>query len=113
MIQAPASIEIGSPATMTIGSDRYAATVIAYDLKAGVVTVRNDKVTAGEGHDYFGQQVWEFEPNPKGSTHQFRLDRTGLWRAVWMNPQTGRWNKSDAGYRLTLGVRAHYSDPHF
>lgn len=57
-----ADIELGTGACYAIGSDRYPATVIA--KTASTITVQNDTFTAGEGHNYFGAQVWNFSPNP-------------------------------------------------
>lgn len=104
---------IGTPATICIGSDRYAGTVAAFD--GTTLTVRDDHVVAAPESDWFGHQVWICTPDLDGSPTHFRKDRAGKWRAAYFNQTTGRWNLAslDSGYRLVLGHRSHYQDPHF
>lgn len=93
------TLSVDTAATVLIGSDRYSASVIKRTPMT--VTVRYDRVIAGESHEYHGPQAWVAFDNPKGDTLLFRLDGEGRPR-----------RRSD-GYRLLLGRRDHYSDPSF
>lgn len=105
--------KIGDGATVRVGSDSYGGTVISVDGD-GVVTVQNDKVTPGEGHDYYSKQVWVHEPNPSGQTYSFRWDIKGLfWRSVVKDPKTNRWLTTPHTYLVFFGERHTYQDPSF
>lgn len=88
----------GTPATICIGSDRYPATVVKVSPSGKTITVRDDIATF-VGHDgSFGVQKWTFSPDPKGRETTFRLTKRGWTRGC---------------YRLVLGERDRYDDPHF
>lgn len=91
-------VNIGDGATYSVGSDRYPATVIA--KTAHTVTLQDDTFKAGEGHNYFGSQVWVFSPNPEGPT---RVARWSPKRQAFVNGDT----------RYHVGHRSAYHDPSF
>lgn len=93
-----ADIELGTGACYAIGSDRYPATVIA--KTASTITVQNDTFTAGESHNYFGAQVWNFSPNPNGHTMTCRWSTK---RNAWVH----------GSYRIHIGARGAYQNPSF
>lgn len=99
------SVEVGMPATLCIGSDRYPATVrsVSY-FKSGArvgevrsVIVQQDSVSVVGGT--WPDLEYSFAPDPNGAIHLFFADRNG------------RLNNSSM--RLTIGERRRYNDPHF
>lgn len=95
----------GDGATIRIGSDRYAATVVEVKpFKTGprtgqvrAVVVRYDAATmVGEGYD---AQSYAYAPDPHGRLQTFFADAGG--------------NLQNDGYRLRVGERSAYRDPHF
>lgn len=108
----------GDGATVRIGSDSYACTIIAvFDLKGGSfgVKVQQDKATPAEGHDHYGVQKYTYAPNPKGETHMFRHDvKLNRWRESIFSKKTDRlvWATHDT-YRLSLAERRTRIDPSF
>lgn len=102
--------EVGMGATILSWTDRYAATVIAWDAKKGILTVRRDTATRIDKNGMSDAQEWTYEPNPEGALYTFRQDkRSGGWQEVHFKPETGRWAKT-GGYSLRLGERNEYYD---
>lgn len=92
-------------ATVCVGSDRYAATIIERSESGKTITARFDKVTPAPGHSYYGQQRWIAKPRRKASKteedRKFRQDKFGCWCEL-------------GGSAVLLeGVRDHFSDPSF
>lgn len=52
-----------------VGSDCYPITCISVTPKGREVKFRSESFKAGEGHDYYGTQVWECYENPDGAIH--------------------------------------------
>jgi hypothetical protein len=98
-------VEVGMPATLSVGSDRYPATVIGVThFKSGAragevrtVTIQQDTATVSGG--VWPDLEYEYSPNPDGRILLFFADSKGRF-------------KTD-GYRLALGHRRRYNDPHF
>ena len=97
--------EVGLPATVGVGSDCYPATVIDVTLfKSGAKAgeVRSVTVQFDSHHSVGG--VWpdleyEYDRNPVGRILTFFVNGQGKFRTD--------------GYRLGLGHRRYYNDPHF
>lgn len=107
--------ECGMGATLTSYTDRHACTVIGITQKHGRVIqieVQEDKAIRTDDNGMSDSQDYRYEPNPKGITHIFRLNKKGVWKQASFNEQTKRWNVRD-GYGLLLGVRRHYHDYSF
>lgn len=83
--------EVGMGATISIGSDRYAATIIAVTSSGKTVVVQGDKIDAD------GKYV----PNPQGELTVFRQCRK--------NPDAYR----NGSRYLDVGERESYRDPSF
>ena len=64
-----AQIQIDSPCTVSVGSDRYGATVVEVSPKRIVVQYDDARQTG----DYYGNQQWEHTRNPNGRTVTFTL----------------------------------------
>lgn len=95
---------VGQGATMRVGSDSYPGTVIS--VKPKVVVIQEDKWKAAPGYDYYSNQVYTYEPNPKGSLHTYTLRKNGRWVP-----------KGSGLYQPGCGVsfkgRCYYQDPSF
>jgi hypothetical protein len=108
-------IRIGMAATVAIGSDRRAATVVAIgggtneDGTRSVdrIDVREDAAIRIGGDGISESQSYRFEPNPNGTLWGCKLDANGNWR--------GRQNLLGKRYPATVfvGRRDHYRDPTF
>lgn len=94
--------QVDDPATYGIGSDSYGYTVVEVSKSGKTIHVRRDKTIPGEGHNYYGHQVWQYFSNPHAQIQKFTLRKCGTYR------ETG----SCCGW-MTVGARRHYSDPHF
>lgn len=100
---------VGDGATYSIGSDRYAATVVKVEIsKSGktiTVTIQDDNREAAPGSNYYGKQEYIYTPNPNGSTMRVRYnDRIERWVEV---------GQKGYGRFVTFGHRSAYSDPSF
>lgn len=93
--------EVGAPATMVVGSDRYPATVVdvltfktgkkAGELRAVIVQWDSYKAVGGVWPDL----EYEFDRNFDGRITQINTDAKGRLRGVY------------------IGRRDRYNDPHF
>lgn len=95
----------GDAATVCIGTDRYAATIVGVSVCGKKVTVRDDSSRAIKGSDYYGTQRYEYLAAPEAMTRQFSLRKSGAWRLVG--------EKDQSGYGLIIGERRTYNDPSF
>lgn len=104
------NIEIGSPATYSVGSDCYAEEVVAIQtfktgLRAGlpkVITVRRVKVNWDYGQNYGVSDPKAFTPDPEGRLTRFTARGDGKFRR----------EGSDYG-TLHIGTYREYRDPSF
>lgn len=103
---------VGDPATVTLWTDRHAATVTAITQLPGrtfvEVTEDTAKVVSGGEHD--GSAEYEYSPNPDGRRITFQLVG-GKWVHVEKNKATNRWRKANS-YGVYFGRRDQYRDPH-
>jgi hypothetical protein len=95
--------EVGMGATLPIGSDRYAATVVEVSKSGKRVVLQYDTVTVLPSSPLC--ESYSFETNPNGVRMTFTLRRDGYWTRLG---QSGR-NAQIAH----LGHRRHYRDPSF
>ena len=104
----------GMGCTILKWSDRDAATIFrVFQVgKATIVETRDDhaRVIAGSSHD--GSAEYEHKIDVRGHARHFRRKPDGMWECVYMNKDTGRWNKSTR-VGLRIGDRDSYRDPSF
>jgi hypothetical protein len=98
------NINIGSGATIGIGSDCYAATVVAVSASGRVVTVQGDHAVPTNLNGPSEYQTYEYAQNPSGRVQKFSLRKNGRWALV---------GTKGACYRLHIGSRRSYRDPSF
>lgn len=99
LLRRPTGPHVGQGATVGIGSDRYAATVIAVSPSGHKVTVQYDKATRTDNRGLDEWQEYTYEADPHGTIQVFYRNQRGHYRA--------------SSYRLSLGVRSAYLDPSF
>ena len=94
---------VGTPATISIGSDSYAATVIGLrETKIWLtVTVQQDTERCVKFNTGYGSEEYEYNRNPQGEQTVFRF-RKDTGRQVGRDP-----------HRVSFGHRHYYRDPHF
>lgn len=101
---AKAIANIGDGATIYVGSDCSAATVVK--ATARTVVLQRDIATPTENSDYFGSQDYTFEPNPRAEQITFSLRKNG---GLYMKgTEMGR-----NGINCTIGSRRQYRNPSF
>jgi len=110
VVGAPAPT-VGMGATMTSYS-RHAGTIIKVE-KAGkglLVHVQQDNVKRIDSNGILKSQDYEFSPNTNGSVYYYKQKEPNCrWVQMYINPETGRFNKKDAG-GLFVGERDEYYD---
>ncbi len=104
---------VGMAATVLSWTDRSAATVsrvfrIGRDV---AVQVQRDTATRTDTNGHSESQTYTYAPNPDAYRDTFRNVR-GLWVAVELNSESGRYRKVGHG-GLLLGTRETYRDPSF
>lgn len=99
-------IVIGMPATIAIGSDRFAATVVS--VKKTRIEVQEDTAIRTDRNGISESQSYRFEPNPNGTIWVCKLDCRGNWlgKLPWMSSRR-------AVATVFVGRRDHYHDPCF
>lgn len=89
--------EVGMGATMSVGSDRYAYTIVEVSESGKTIIIQaDDAVNKG---DYYGVQDWVYTPNPRGPVRTARLSKSGYYL--------------QGGSFVFIGYRDHYMDPSF
>lgn len=96
-------IAVSDAATIHVGSDRYAATVIA--ATPASVTVQEDSYEATPDSDYFGNQEYTYTRNPDGRTMTFTRRKNGGYILKGADIR--------ANFYVTFGDRSTYFDPSF
>lgn len=94
-------IAAGMGATYSIGSDRYAVTVVAVSPTGRKVTTRDDRATRLDKNGMSEDQSYAYERDPRGEERTFYRDAGG------------RYGNKTHGGRLALGVRQAYHDYSF
>ena len=110
MVNGAPTPHVGMAATRLGWTDRYPATVIAWDGK--ILSVQDDTWKRLDSNGFSESQEYEYTPNRDVSFSYYRVNRKGLWEEVSLNSATGRWNKT-GGQGLFLGNRERYWDPCF
>lgn len=90
-------ISLGSPCTIMMYSDRYAATVIK--VTKTTVVVQRDKATRTDTNGWSEQQSYTYTRDENGPKFRFRLRKDGQYHGK------GCW--------LSIGERSEYWDPGF
>tara|TARA_R100001510_G_scaffold48859_1_gene46917 strand:+ start:466 stop:786 length:321 start_codon:yes stop_codon:yes gene_type:complete len=96
--------KVGDGATIFVGSDRYAATVVEVSKTGHRVIVQRDSATLVGGNFFGTVQEHEFRRNPDGKKTTFTRRRDGGYRE-----QGCHYN----GARFLGAGRDQYRDPHF
>lgn len=102
---------VGMGATVMGWTDRYPATVIAWDGK--IVTVQEDHAKRVDNNGMSEMQDYEYTRNDQGSVHMFKREASGMWCEVRRNHATGRMNKVQGGKGFRIGTRDKYHDYSF
>jgi hypothetical protein len=107
--------EVGMAATVLMYTDREPVTIVEVKLfKSGprkgqpreiVVQYDSWRVTSGSGHD--GSAQYEYEPDPRGRKESYVLSLKGPKAGSWVEKGSG-----GRGWKLALGKRERYSNPH-
>jgi len=92
--------EIDDGASISIGSDRYPATIIEV-LANGKVRIQKDDYLRVQGTKQDGSAEYVFSRNTEEETYLCYQDGRGNWK-VW----------GDVSKRVSLGSRSRYHDPH-
>lgn len=100
-------VKVGDGATVTNGRDRNAATVIVVERDGKQVTVQHDTSTLvnEDAKGIFGVQNYTHERNKAGMTSIYTLRKNGLYIL--------RGDSLNSCWRLGIGQRNTYQDPHF
>jgi hypothetical protein len=100
---------VGMGATILSWTDRHGATIIEVGSYRGrmLLTVREDKATRTDTNGMSECQSYRFDPDEKGTTYRFLLDKKGMWRQVVLNMETGNFVYTD-GSGLRIGDRSTY-----
>ena len=92
---------IGMGATISVGSDRYPATVIQVTQNGKRVVIQEDDATRTDNNGLSESQTYTFQTNPNGTIHIVTLRKDGRYRIS--GGQTPVW----------IGSRDKYLDPSF
>lgn len=90
----------GMGATLIVGSDRYAYTIVRVSPSGKTLWIKQDRAVPAEGHNYYGHQVYSYAFNPKAKLEVARKTKGGVFRVNGCMP-------------LCVGERSYYSDPGF
>lgn len=93
--------EVGDGATISIGSDRFPATIVEV-LENGKVRIQQDNYKLVSGTEQDGSAVYSYSPDKDGNKYLCYQDQRGNWK-VW----------GDLNKHVALGSRRRYNDPHF
>ena len=98
---------VGQGATVQVGSDKHAATVVSVSPSGNKLLLRADRAHLTEASrkalssNSGERQEYEFSRDPNGIEWNATLRKTGEYRVTGYG-STGR---------VTLGLRRHYRDP--
>jgi len=98
---------VGMGATILQWSDRTAGTIISIEGK--IIRVQEDFVKRTDTNGVSESQEYEYSSDTSGYIRNFRLEKNGSYSSVYMNKETGRWNKRDS-HGLIIGMRRQYYD---
>lgn len=95
---------IGMGATMYVGSDRHAYSVVEVP-KPTTVVVKRDTTRPLHANPFSEAQRYEYSPNPDATAETFTLRKGGVW--------VREGESLRHGTRISLGTRSEYYDPSF
>lgn len=95
---------VGMGATVCYMTDRHAGTVVAVSTSGREVTVQRDRARLTNKDGIYGNQEYEYSPNPEGSKDVFTLRKNGRYY---------RKGEPIGGLTVHLGARREYYDPSF
>jgi hypothetical protein len=103
-------IQVGDGVTALLWSDSYPYTVTELihfktgnrkgQIKGFIAQEDHAEPDKENGHDYFGNQVYKYSPNPNGRKAIVTLRKNGKW-------------VDEGGTAFGLGFRRKYQDPSF
>jgi hypothetical protein len=96
--------KVGTKATYSVGSDRYACDVIKVSKGGHKIVVQFASATRTDTNGQSESQTWECVPNPKGQTRVAHLCNIGTQHECYIH---------DGCAYISLGGYGHYQDPHF
>ena len=96
-------VHVGMAGSISCWTDVHPVTVVAF--KGRRVAVQEDNWKVVSGSEFDGSAQYEYSPNPDAPIKWFSLRKNGRYVSV------GGTIKN--GYRLGLGHRRRYYDPHF
>jgi len=102
---------VGMGATICMWSDRHAVTIIS--IENGVLTTQMDKSIRIDDNGMSDSQEYTYERDPNGSLTHWKKNKKGRWVVAFRNPKTGRWNLTNGGQYLSIGIRDEYYDYSF
>ena len=118
-------IFVGQGATYSPYTDQYPLTITKVEGEVGKrkVTLRECKATPTENYDYYKNQSHIYTDDPEGREFYFQEKDEVVYpchddadyrsyRQSYLNPETGRLNKSDSG-SIYVGFRKRWEDPSF
>jgi hypothetical protein len=97
---------VGDGCTISVGSDRYAYTVIEVSASGNRAKVQSDTAKLVGGEIMSESQKYEYTPNPNGKVVEIYRNSRGAWR------EKGAGRRG-SGIFVYLGVRREYRDPSF
>lgn len=105
-------VKIGMGATIHIGSDATAGTVIAIH-GANIVEIQEDETTRVDQNGMSDAQSYQYRADPEGRIWTFKLsdDRAQAYEVMETAP--GRYRKTGHSARLGLGHRRAFYDYSF
>ncbi len=98
------TVVVGMGATYCIGSDCYPYTVVEVISQKKIV-VTGDEYKPAVGFEYYGNQIYDYTPQPNGHRKVLTLRKNGRWI-----PQ-GSPMKGSCGF--AIGSKRAYRDPSF
>ncbi len=96
-------VHVGMAGSISCWTDVHPVTVVAFKGKRVAVQEDNWKVVSGSEFD--GSAQYEYSPNPDAPIKWFSKRKNGKYVEVG--------GSSKGGFRLYLGHRRRYYDPHF
>lgn len=93
-------VKVGVGATLCIGSDRYAYTVVKVSKTGHKIEIQRDNARATKDSNYYGSQKYTFTPNLEANIYSaYWSEKRGCYRCGHAN--------------VHVGHRDEYMDPHF
>lgn len=96
--------EIGMGATICVGSDRYAGTIVNVNKTGKTIHFQYDDSYVVFGNIYSGDVRYTYTRNPHASIVVFTLRKNGRYKEKGASMNSGR--------SLIVGIRDEYCDPH-